>query len=139
VKDGNKDAHVIMISKYLRSKTRELDKRTYTITFRDLDRILRKHGYEMINPDKNSIDIVRVEHRSASWFRRESVRRQKIMSLGFPGWTKQVAKGDIKAVRLATGLTHERGIDSQAFFNGVEDLHTLIVHYQEPLKRLPQR
>lgn len=139
VKDGNRDAEVIMISKYLRSKTRELDKRTYTITFRDLEHILRGYGYEMSHPHNNFIDVIRVEDIPGGWFTNPRVRRQKIMSLGFPGWTRQVAKGDIKAVRQATNLTHERGIDSQAFFNGVEDLHTLIAHYQDPLRRLSQR
>lgn len=139
VKSGSDDPEVEMISKFLRSRTRDLDKRTYTITYRDLDRILRGFGYEMINPNNNYIDIVRVENVPPGWFKKPGIRRQKIMSVGFPGWTKQVSRGDIKALRVSMNLTHEHGIDSQAFFNGLEDLDSLIAHYQEPLRRLAHR
>lgn len=139
-KDGKGEPECRFISHYLRSKTRELDKRTYFVTYRDLKRILNSFGYDLENESGNYIDVVRVsEERAGFLFRTTKIVRKKVAQIGFPGWTKQVRAGAIDTVRKETGLTAERGVDSQAFFNGVEPLQKLIAHYEEPLRRLANR
>lgn len=140
LKDGKGDAECRMIAHFLRSKTRELDKRMYFVTYRDLKRILNSHGYDLENESKNYIDVVRVEEKTTGLFvRKKTIVRKKVAQIGFPGWTKQVHAGAIATVRKETGLTADYGVDSQSFFNGVEPLQKLIAHYEEPLRRLAVR
>jgi death-on-curing family protein len=44
--EGHEDSEVHFVSEYFRRHSREVDKRTYIITYRELDRRLRHHGYE---------------------------------------------------------------------------------------------
>jgi death-on-curing protein len=140
LKDGKGEPECRFISHYLRSKTRELDKRTYYVTYRDLKRILNSFGFDIENQNKNYIDVVRLnEERGGFFFRKTKIVKKKVAQIGFPGWTKQVRMTAIDTVRKETGLTVENGVDSQVFFNGVEPLQKLIAHYEEPLRRLAAR
>jgi death-on-curing protein len=112
----------------------------YFITYRDLKRILNSYGYDLENEYKNYIDVVRVEEQSSGiFFRKKKTVKRRVAQIGFPGWTKQVHAGAIATVRKETGMTTDKGVDSQSFFNGVEPLQKLIAHYEEPLRRLAVR
>lgn len=50
-----------------------------------------------------------------------------------------MGKGAIKTVRTATGLIARKGIDSAAFFHGLDPLYALISKYEGPLERLAYR
>jgi hypothetical protein len=74
------------------------------------------------------------------FFRRAEVVPRFILQIGLPSWTKQVGAETIRSVRKATGLTWaENHVDSQSFYFGVDDVRSLIAHYQEPLLRLASR
>lgn len=134
------DPEILFIADFLKRKTREIDKRPYTVTFHELAGILRSYGFDLRNANKNFIDVVRTEkHRTLFGFGREETREVRIAKIGFPGWKSQVGKGAIKTVREATGLTHEKGYDSKVFFQGADPLHALIDFYSEPLRRLADR
>lgn len=140
VKSVDPDPEVKYISYFLRKNTRQVDKVNYAITFRELKAILHRYGYELENPNKNHIDVIRVtKHRPFLRIGPEKQVRTRICRIGFPCWTKQVSKGDIKAVREAAGLTQEKGVDSASFFNGVDPLQSLIASYHAPLMRLANR
>jgi death-on-curing protein len=135
------DADVQFIADFLQRNTREIDRRSYTITFSQLNQLLQKYGYELVNPSGNFIDVVKVE-----WERKylgvvgPAVRKEyRVERIGFPGWKRQVGKGALKSVRRATGLTQERGYDSAAFYQGLDPLYSLIDIYSEPLRRLADR
>ncbi len=57
------DAQVNYISYFLKKHTRKLDKKYYTVTFRELKTILNSFGYDLQNPRGNTIDLVRIEER----------------------------------------------------------------------------
>lgn len=128
--DGLEDADILYIAHYIRSATRQIDRRDYTITFNDLDRILHRFGYCLNNPSGNYIDVSYYEDGSAG---------QKVCQVGFPSWTKQVTRAAIKTVRQATNLTVLDGIDSQVFFKDVEPISQLLARYYDPLLRLADR
>jgi prophage maintenance system killer protein len=133
------DPEVRMIAYYLRSNTRVIDTHQYTITFWDLKRILNRFGFDLQNSYRNHIDVVRLETKKRL-FRRAEVVPHFILQIGLPSWTKQVGAETIRSVRKATGLTWaENHVDSQSFFFGVDDVRSLIAHYQEPLLRLASR
>lgn len=141
LQDSSHDPEVHFIHDFLKRNTRVIDKRRYTVTFHVLNQILKKHGFELVNPDRNYIDLVRVtEDRGLFGLRKKpQLRRDKIYNVGFPGWTKQVSDGDIRKIRAATGLTVENGYDSRVLFGDEDPLPVLISRYEGPLRRLANR
>ena len=134
------DAAVRFISYYLRKNTRRIDKHIYNITYRELQAILNRSGFFLMNPQGNYINIVRVEHRKALFgLLGEREIRTQIGQIGFPRWSAQVGKGALKTVREVTGLDQKHGVDSAAFFRGLDPMQTLITSYHEPLMRLAER
>lgn len=124
------DADIRYIAHYIRSSTRQVDKRDYTITFNELNRILRRFRYSLSNPSGNYIDVTHIDGPDEG---------KKVCQIGFPSWSKQVTRQAIKTVRQCTGLTVLDGIDSQVFFKEVEPISQLLAKYYEPLQRLADR
>ncbi len=58
--EGQEDADVKYIAHYLRSVTRQIVKKDFTITYRELSSILRGFGFEFQNPHRNTIDVVEI-------------------------------------------------------------------------------
>jgi prophage maintenance system killer protein len=135
------DAEVIFVHDFLKRNTREIDKRPYTVTYSELNQILKDHGFELINPSGNFIDLIRVEYsRGLFRFRSQPKRKEtRLAQVGFPGWKRQVGRGALKTVREKAGLTPEHGCDSQVFFRGADSLTALISEYEAPLRRLASR
>jgi death-on-curing protein len=137
--EAEEDPEVKYISQWLRRNTRKMDDREYRITYRDLRRILGRYGFVLENPHSNMIDIIKVEKRSGLAFFGGPERRQRVGRIGYPGDTRQVSLGDIRRVRRMCGLTSTQGIDSQAFYHGVDDMTSLLAEYQDNLRRLADR
>ena len=125
--ENQEDADVRYIAHYIRSSTRQSDKRDYTVTYRELDTLLRRFGYELTNPHGNTIDVVEIS------------TQIRLCNIGCHGMSKQVSKPVIKYVRQQTGLDFLSGCDSAAFFNGEEPINNLLAKYYAPLERLAFR
>lgn len=125
--EGQEDADVKYIAHYLRLATRQSDKKDYIVTYRELNALLKRFGFELRNPHHNTIDVVDVS------------TGNRVCNIGCHGMTKQVAKPVIKYVRSETGLDFLSGCDSGAFFKGEEPLNNLLARYYEPLERLAFR
>lgn len=140
-KTASRDPEVHFIADYLKRNTRELDHRNYTVTFHELQQILKRHGFELSSPKGNYIDIIEVSHRPRflGLVGRPIRVEKRIAQVGFPGWKRQVTKAALKSVREATGLTAQYGFDSKTFFQGADPVHALIENYAEPLRRLADR
>jgi prophage maintenance system killer protein len=139
IKDKDRDAEVRFISYWLKTHTRDMDKRFYAITYRDLKRLLNAFGCDIVDPSGNYIDVVKEFIIPAGFLRKQRVEVRRVGQIGFPGWGGQVGQGAIGTVRKVCELTPAKGVDSQVFFRGVDDLQTLIVHYEEPLRHLADR
>lgn len=124
---GQDDADVRYIAHYVRLCTRQSDKRDYIVTYRELDALLRRFGFELSNPHANTIDVVEID------------TKKRICNIGCHGPSRQVAKPVIKYVRQETGLDFLNGCDSGAFFKGEEPINNLLAKYYEPLERLAYR
>lgn len=140
VKRGKEDPEVLFISDFLKRKSRKVDRRFYSVTFRELNKILQYHGFSLSNPKNNFIDIVRYDSKRKYLIvgKREKVET-KLGQIGFPGWKTQVGKGAINTVRKVTALVPEKGYDSETFFHGLDAMESLIDIYHAPLKRLADR
>jgi death-on-curing protein len=137
---GDSDAAVFYIAKYLGASFRRADRRSYIINYRELNQILQRFGYELADPDRNYIDVVRrVEKRRLfGWGEKEFVNK-RVKQIGFPGWTRDVRTSVVEEVRDATGLTYKNGVDSAAFYQGADPAAALISRYQSALERLAYR
>lgn len=134
------DPEIYFIADYLRRNSRQLDKRNYTITYKELDMRLREFGFCLENPHKNFIDVCRIEQRRGFLgFGKAKNEIVTLAQIGFPGWKRQVGKGAITTVRKATKLVSEKGVDSATFYRGVDPLYALIAEYSGPLERLAYR
>lgn len=139
----NDDPEVRFLAHYFNKHTRKIDKQQYLVTYRELEKILKKYDVWLENPNNNQIDVMHwqtVTKKSGLFGKvtqTKEIRRACV--LGFPGWTKQVGKGRLGHVRKALGLVPENGIDSQAFFKDVDDMRVLIEMYEGALQRLAYR
>jgi death-on-curing protein len=138
--ENEDDPEVKYISYWLRRNTREIDDREYSITYRELRRILSRYGFALENPVNNYIDIIKIWPRSGVFaFLVGKESRARIGRIGYPGETKQVTKGDLRKIRKQCELTSRHGIDSQSFYHNVDDMTSLLAEYQENLRRLADR
>ena len=121
------DADIHYIASILKQRTRRFDRSRRSITYRQLNGLLRPHGFELRNKHGNQIAIVRIKD------------TQTIGHVGFPGMSRQLSHGDLKKVRKTCMLSEKDGYDSKAFFNGAEGMDFLLGEYTEPLRRLAGR
>lgn len=115
------------IADYLKKTTREIDKKDFIITYRELEVILRRFGFYLTTPDRNFIKVRRI------------VDDKYICEVGCPSRNKQVGKGALKTIRKETALDALHDVDSQMFFRNEETLSMLLAKYHEPLRRLADR
>lgn len=121
------DAYIAYIASELKQMTRRLDRSHHKLTYRQLNGLIKAHGYEMRNPYRNRINIFRIgDNRSVG-------------RIGFPGMSKEVAKGEIKNTRKLCHLTEKDGFDSKAFYNGAGGMDSLLLEYAKPLRRLADK
>jgi death-on-curing protein len=136
------DRAIRLIADFLHRNTRARDNSCRTVTYAELNRALKRHGYELRNPNGNYINVVRVEPARRAGFFGIGARPEREMFLGqigFPGWKDQVSKAALKTVRDVTQLTTHNGCDTQVLFEDAEPLSSLISEYAEPLKRLASK
>ena len=138
------DPEVRFLSHYLRQNTRRIDKSQYLVTYRELEKILKRYDVWLENPHGNRIDVMHWEDvvipRKGLFGKSRSTKEiRRACVLGFPGWTKTVGKGRIRHIRDVLQLTPEHGVDSQSFFKDVNDMQVLLGMYEGALTRLADR
>ena len=126
------DPEIRFIADKLKSWTRQVDKRMYTITYNELNTRLKQYGFYLDKPSGNHIGIYKKRSGVFSLFRDDL----RLGSIGFPGWKNQVSSGDLKRVLSLTQLDSDHGIDSVVFFKDATPSYELLQQYNAPLKRL---
>jgi len=138
--ETEEDGEVAFIADFLKRNTRQIEKRQYTITFNELRQRLQRFGFDMVNPQGNYIDVVKVEETRKFLIAGPVITKyRRICNIGFPGWKKQVNRSTLARVRDKCSLTELWGVDSAVFYQGADTLESLIDIYAEPLKRLADR
>ena len=136
------DAEVLFLSDWFRRHTRKVDLTSYTITYNELDKVLRRFGCRLSNPSGNYIDVLKSREETYKEFfiiTKKRIVEKKVTQVGFPGWKRQVNPSAIKTIRRACELTPEQGVDSQVFFKGSDNMEGLIDKYSGPLRRLANK
>ena len=135
------DPEVRFISKWIQDNTRRVDNKRRSVTYRELEVILKRYGFYLENPYNNHIELIRYDKPKRGIFGlgSKSDVRVRIGTVGFPAWSKEVGMSTMKHVRDLAGLSAKDGVDAAAFFDGVDPMQSLIVSYNEPLMRLAYR
>ena len=106
------DREVLFIARFFRRNTREIDRREFNVTYRQLGVIMGRHGFEFGTPHDNRIDVVqRVEERHGLFGVKRRIVERRVTTIGFRNWGTEMSQRDIREVRRATGLTHEKGYE----------------------------
>ena len=141
VSQGNSDPEVRFVASFLKERCRRIDRSHRTLTYRELDTIIKGFGFWLDDPKGNRIGVFKNEEIvSARFFRKRTiVEKRRICRIGFPGWSKQASKKDIKFLRKKLGLLEENGVDAGAFFQQADDMRDLIKLYEGALNRLANK
>ena len=133
----NSDEEMRRIIKWISKRVDKVTRGEKTITYKQLEKILKKHGYHFENPRNNSIDVVRVSEERVGVFRRKIKEvSRKIDNIPFPGESREVALRHIKYVREICNLREEDGVDSASFYSDTEIISSFVNTYRKLLNNL---
>ncbi|MCL6272261.1 Fic family protein [Sansalvadorimonas sp. 2012CJ34-2] len=134
----NSDQEVKAMAEWIRKKTRKMQKADRTLSYPELERVLRQHDVHLENHKGNYVDVIKysTSYETTRWFQKRTVRtREKVANIPFwPGRT--VSKNLIKSIRNQAGLTHKDGVDSALFYGTEVTPDDFIVKYRNTLRRL---
>lgn len=132
------DLEVSEMAKWIRKKSRRVQKGERSISYQEFEKILKSHNLYFENQKNNYVDVVlkkEIEKR-VGFFRKETViEKTKVANIPYwPGRT--VGKNLIKSVRKQAGLTHVQGMDSKMFYGDVLPPDDFIHKYSKVLSKL---
>ena len=128
------DPEVNYIAEKLRNWTRRTNKVLYTVTYEELNSLLKNYNCYLANPDGNRISLYKKKTKSFLFVK--STKDVKLLVIGFPGWKKQVGLGILHNILKTAELDPDHGIDSEVFFHGATPSYELLKQYHAPLLRL---
>ena len=140
LEQGDVDPEVRFLASFLRERCRRIEHGHRTLTYRELDSIIKGFGFFLDDPKGNRISIVKnVEVRTGIFKNKKRREKQRICRIGFPGWSKQAGKKDIKFLRKKLELDEKNGVDAASFFQQADDMRDLIKLYKGALNRLADK
>lgn len=136
-KQYDADEEVERLGRWLKDRANRIQRGEKQITYREMRRILGRFGFHLVNPKKNSIDVVRFVEEGKGLLKRKKVTVQKhVGNIGWPGENVQMSIGSIKNVRKLCHLCEEDGIDSDAFYSDTAVIDSFVNRYRSVLRRL---
>lgn len=97
------------------------------ITYQELRKILRRFGYDLVNPSNARIRIVKSN---------KDGTLTNIHSIYYPGEAREVSLGAVKSVRARCRLREEDGIDSDSFYWNALQISEFVNRHRLVLRRL---
>jgi death-on-curing family protein len=132
------DLEVTAMTDWVRKRTRRIEKGERSVTYPELEKILKQHDVYFENQKGNYIDVIKysTEKRKKGWFSSEKVRvSNKVANVPYwPGRT--VGKNLVKSIRKQAGLTHNQGVDSTLFYGNETTPDDFIQKYKKVLSKL---
>ena len=133
------DAEVLEMSRWVGKRTRKVKRGERVITFRELRKVLRVHGYELNNKKKNYIDVIgrRTRTEKTGLFKKKEIEEEfRVCHMVYHGEGTEVGKAALKTLRQKCGLTEEDGCDSEMFYSSQRPIDAFIAQFQKTLRRL---
>lgn len=135
-KGDQSDAEVEEMARWIRKRSRVIDRKERIITFRELARILSTFGYVLENFRANMCDVVRYDERRSWLGLRKRAERIRVTRMGYPGDGVPVSKGELHRVRQQCHLTDKDGVDAHAFYAKYRPTDYFVATYRGTLRRL---
>jgi death-on-curing protein len=135
-KGDQSDAEVEQMTRWIRRRTRRVERGERVVTFRELKAILNGFGLVLEDLRNNSVDVVRYQERSTWLGFKKHTERIRIMRMAYPSDGQVVGKGLLKDVRSQCGLTEHDGVDSHTFYAKERPPDYFIHSYRGLLRRL---
>jgi death-on-curing protein len=137
-KGDQSDIEVEQMARWIRNRTRAVERGERVITFRELRAILANFGFGLEGLRNNSVDLVRYEEwRGWLGFGKKQTKPFRIMRMGYPGDGAVVGKRQIKDLRDRCRLSQEHGVDSHAFYSKEKTpIDYFVQNYRGLLRRL---
>ena len=132
----NSDEEIRRIVKWVSKRIDKVTRGEKQITYKQLEKILKKHNYVFENPRNSSIDIVRISEERVGIFRKRKEISRKVGNIPFPGENRDVALRHIKFVREKCNLREEDGVDSVSFYDYTEVISSFVNRYRKLLRNL---
>lgn len=132
------DAEVEAMGDWIRKRSRKIEKGERSVSYPELEKILRQHDVHFENHKNNYVDVVKyaIEMRRKGFFGKEEIRvGRKVANIPYwPGRT--VGKNLVKSIRKQAGLTHNDGVDSSLFYGAETPPDDFIQKYKKVLTKL---
>jgi death-on-curing protein len=136
VESERADNEVSEIARWVRRRTRKVEKGERIVTFRELKAILESFGFAFDNLNDNKIDLFRVRDRSLWFGLRKEQRRERVLRMAFPGGGQVVGKGLLRDIREKCELDEKHGCDSKNFYGMQRPTDYFIARYRKTLGKL---
>ena len=124
---------------WVRKRTRRIEKGERSVSYPELEKILKQHDVHFENHKNNYVDVIKytTEFKKKGWFgSKEEIRISKKVA-NIPYWPgRTVGKNLIKSIRKQAGLTHSDGVDSALFYGNETTPDDFIQKYKKALSKL---
>lgn len=136
VRGDQSDDEVNEIGRWIRKRTRRIEKYDRIITCRELKTILRGYGYELENLEGNHVDVVQYRDKRRLFGLRSTRVRDRIMRIPYPRDGAPVGRSMLKELRERCSLTERDGVDSVMFYSHRRPTDYFVTRYRKTLARL---
>ncbi|WP_085909079.1 type II toxin-antitoxin system death-on-curing family toxin [Kiloniella majae] len=132
------DSEIEVMEEWVRKRTRRIKKGEKSISYQELEKLLRQHDIYFENHKNNKVDLIKrttktVEKRI---FRNKTIDVIKKVA-NIPYWPgRSVGKKLITSIRKQAALTHKDGVDSTLFYGDETLPDDFIQKYKNTLSRL---
>lgn len=135
------DDEIEEMAAWVRKRSKKITKGEQQITYRELDRILRKFGFWLENPKNNVIDILKTQTKRVNrlFSHKEEKLEVHVATIPFPGMNRFVSIDQIKHIRKVCHLRTEDGVDKDAFYGDGAVIDSYINKYRNILDRLASK
>lgn len=130
------DHEIKEITRWLKGKSRRIQKGEKVVTFRELGAILKNYDVYLENPSNNYIDVVKYTWERKGILRKKTRIGRRVAHIPYPREGMEVGKKVLRGIRTSCGLTPENGYDSDIFYGGKTDVSKFIAKYKKTLRRL---
>jgi death-on-curing protein len=107
------------------------------ITYRQLPRVLKQHGYVLgERRGGNTVEVCRIVIKKGLLKKDSRVEYKPIGRIGYRNEGEEVSLKTMKQLRAMCRLREEDGVDTQAFYDGADVIDTFVNRYRTVLRRL---
>ncbi len=132
------DLEVTAMTQWISKRSRRIEKGERTLSYSDLEKLLRQHDIYFENHKNNYVDVIKysTQKQRTSWFTSKEIQiSEKIANIPYwPGRT--VGKGLIKSIRQKAKLTADDGFDSALFYGTETTPDDFVQKYKKVLRML---